>query len=315
MKTALYTTFYPAAKRYLQTWADSVAAQSDKNIDLWIAVDDIETNDFILPDLKTHWLHGEPSDTPASLRGRAFEEIIQAYDAVIFVDSDDVLLPNRVAVAKDFLKSYDVYGCALNLIDTDGQDMGQVFTSSRTDWADLLAKVNVFGLSNTAYRTETLAKCLPFPNDTVMVDWLLITRALEQKAHLYFDQTPHMLYRQYSSNTAKVLPPYTPSEILRATRLVLEHYEKTFHEGRDGSLANTESVSGLALANPHAETHPPVFHERLKMRQLEVQQFSANIADSGVLARYTKALNALGPVFLWWECVANEKLASIWNSA
>jgi hypothetical protein len=312
MKTALYTTFYPAAKPYLQTWADSVAAQSDKNVDLWIAVDNLETKGLVLPDMKTYWLHANPDDTPASLRGRAFEEIIQSYDAVIFVDSDDVLLADRVAVAKDYLKSFDVYGCALKLIDTNGKDTGQVFSSPRTDWADLLSKHNIFGLSNTAYRTETLANCLPFAPDTVMVDWLLITRALEHKAYLYFDQTPHMLYRQYANNTAKVLPPYTPSEILRATGLVLEHYKKTLSEGRGGSLANTESLFGLALTNPQVETHPSMFHERLKMRQLEVQQFSASIADSDVLARYTEALNALKPVFLWWECVANEELKSIW---
>jgi glycosyltransferase involved in cell wall biosynthesis len=294
MKTALYTTFYPAAKPYLQAWADSVAAQTDKNVDLWIAVDNIETSDLVLPDTKTHWLHANPDDTPASLRQRAFEEIIQDYDVVIFVDSDDVLLPNRVMVAKDFLKSYDVYGCALNLIDTNGKDTGQIFSSSRTDWTNLLSNYNIFGLSNTAYRTETLAKCLPFPDDTVLVDWLLISRALEYKAHLYFDQTPHMLYRQYSNNTAKVLPPYTPSNIKRATELVLQHYE-LLEEGKRG-----RGEEGKLRAH-------------LEQRLLEVQQFSANIADSDVLARYTEALNALKPVFLWWECVANEELIGIWD--
>jgi hypothetical protein len=289
MKTALYTTFYPAAKPYLQTWADSVAAQSDKNVDLWIAVDNLETKGLVLPDMKAYWLHTNPDDTPASLRGRAFEEIIQSYDAVIFVDSDDVLLPDRVAVAKDYLKSFDVYGCALKLIDTHGKDTGQVFSSPRTDWADLLSKHNIFGLSNTAYRTETLANCLPFAPDTVMVDWLLITRALEHNAYLYFDQTPHMLYRQYANNTAKVLPPYSTGEIWKATQLVLEHHAKLAGEQGAGEL-----------------------FQHLNRRWDEVQQFSANIADSNVLARYTEALNALKPVFLWWECVANKELTSIW---
>jgi hypothetical protein len=309
MRTALYTTFYPAAKPYLQTWADSVAAQSDKNIDLWIAVDNVETNDLVLPDIKTHWLHAHPDDTPASLRQRAFEEMIQAYDAVIFVDSDDVLLPERVAVAKDYLKSFDVYGCALKLIDTDGRDTGQVFSSPRTDWVNLLSQYNIFGLSNTAYRTDTLASCLPFSNDTVMVDWLLITRALENNAHLYFDQTPHMLYRQYPDNTAKVLPPYSEEQIVRATHLVLGHFR-----GLEVGLL-------LGEGQPHEAdptfTSPPLsfpksFRENLNQRQQEVTHFAASIADSNVLARYTKALNALKPVFLWWECVANEELKSIW---
>jgi hypothetical protein len=286
MKTALYTTFYPAAKPYLQTWANSVKAQTDQDFDLWIATDNVEVNDWDRPKDGIHWFHAEPGDTPASLRQSVFEEIVQAYDAVIFVDSDDVLLPNRVNAAKYYLRLCDVYGCALNLVDTLGTDLMLTFTTSRTDYTTLLSCHNIFGLSNTAYKTETLAKCLPLPTDTVLVDWLLVSRALRENAELFFDPTPHMLYRQYPSNTAKVLPPYTPSEIKRATELVLQHYK----------LLEKENV----------QTH-------LKERQREVQQFSANIADSEVLARYTKALNALKPVFLWWECVANEELRGMWT--
>ena len=293
MKPALYTTFYPAAKPYLQTWADSVATQTDQEFDLWIAVDNVSLDDWLRPRDAIHWLYAEPGDTPASLRQAAFEEIIQAYDAVIFVDSDDVLLPERVATAKEALKSYDVYGCALELIDVGGQRLGHTFTSTRTDWSEFLSKYNIFGLSNTAYRTETLVNCLPFPSDTVMVDWLLITNALQNNAHLYFDQTPHMLYRQYQDNTAKVIAPYTPEQIVRATNLVLEHYTKV--------LPSSPLPSSLT------------FHQHLQQRQKDVQHFTATIADKNVLARYTKALNALKPVFLWWECVANEELASIWK--
>ncbi len=333
MKTALYTTFYPAAQPYLQTWAESVAAQSDQDFDLWIAVDHVATDHLTLPPSNLHWLHANEGDTPASLRQRAFEDIIQAYDAVIFVDSDDVLLPERVATAKEALKSYDVYGCALNLINTNGQDLRLTFTSPRTDWTNLLSKVNIFGLSNTAYRTETLASCLPFPSDTVMVDWLLITNALQHNAHLYFDQTPHMLYRQYPDNTAKVLPPYTPEQIVKATQLVLEHISKILPASiqeqllengpsSEGGQPNPSTSSGQANAAPTTPTingvvpttlSPSNFHQALQQRQQAVHHFTAVTADKTLLARYTKALNALKPVFLWWECVAQEELRDIWN--
>jgi hypothetical protein len=294
MKIALYTTFYPAAKPYLQTWADSVAAQTDQAFDLWIAVDNVSVDDVVLPRERIRWLYAEADDTPASLRQRAFEEIIQAYDGVIFVDSDDVLLPNRVNAAKHYLKLCDVYGCALKLIDTSGQDLSLTFSTTRADYPNLLNHYNVFGLSNTAYRTETLAKCLPFPADTVLVDWLLITRALQENAELFFDQTPHMLYRQYANNTAKVLAPYTLAEIQKATALVLWHYKRL--EGKQESKGAGEQ-----------------FQIQLQKRQLEVQQFSTTIADKAILARYTEALNALKPVFLWWECVAHPELENIWK--
>jgi hypothetical protein len=286
MKTALYTTFYPAAKPYLQTWADSVAAQEDQDFDLWIAVDNVSVDDVRLPRANIHWLYAEPGDTPASLRQRAFEEIIQGYDGVVFVDSDDILLPSRVRAAKHALPHCDVYGCALNLIDTHGNDLSLTFSTSRTDWLKLLSRYNVFGLSNTAYRTETLAKCLPFPADTVLLDWLLVSNALQENAALFFDPTPHMLYRQYPSNTAKVLPPYSNDEIRKATGLVLQHYGRLEREK---------------------------FQVHIEKRQLEVQQFSTNIADKNTLTRYTKALNALKPLFLWWECVAHPELENIWK--
>jgi hypothetical protein len=319
MKTALYTTFYPAAKPYLQTWADSVAVQRDQDFDLWIAVDNVALETVALPRANIHWLYANADDTPASLRHRAFEEIIQAYDAVIFVDSDDVLLPGRVATAKEALKSYDVYGCALELIDTGGQRLGHTFTSPRTDWPDLLSKYNIFGLSNTAYRTETLASCLPFPSDTVMVDWLLITSALQNNAHLYFDQTPHMLYRQYANNTAKVLASYTPEQIVTATNLVLEHFTKILPASLQGRPLENEPSSGQG--RPHGVTPTKIaplspsspFHQNLQQRQQDVQHFHASIADKPTLARYTKALNALKPVFLWWECVAHPELSDLWN--
>jgi hypothetical protein len=322
MKTALYTTFYPAAQPYLGAWSRSVVAQTDQDFELWIAVDNVSFTDLVLPRANIHWLYAEAGDTPASLRQRAFEEIVQTSDAVIFVDSDDVLLPNRISVAKQALKSCDVYGCALNLIDTNGDDLGLTFSTPRTDWTDLLSHYNVFGLSNTAYRTETLANCLPVPPDTVMMDWLLVVNALQYNATLFFDPTPHMLYRQYPNNTARVLPPYTHEQITQATQLVLKHYEKILNlHSRGGSLLITRDSTSSTLIDPGFETHPrrtgansvSDLPSLLEQRYTQVQHFSASTTDNDTLTRYTKALNALKPVFLWWECVAHPELSDLWS--
>ena len=112
----------------------------------------------------------------------------------------------------------------------------------------------------------------------------MVLKALQAKARLYFDTTQHMLYRQYENNTARVLSPYTEAQILKATELVLGHYE--ICTGRKSNVKN-----------PH-----------LHKRQSEVVRFYRNIADDKVLAGYTKALNAHKSVFLWWECVANAEL-------
>jgi hypothetical protein len=291
MKTALYTTIYPAALPYVQAWADSVTAQTDEEFDLWIAVDNLDKTVIPKPRENIKWFTAQPKDTPAQIREAVFRDMLPYYDAIIFTDSDDVLLPKRVAAAKQGLQNADVYGCAMQLIDTDGKELGLEFNTPRMDWKTLLVNQNAFGLSNTAYLTKTLKHCLDFPKHTVMVDWLMIMKAQQAKARLYFDTTPHMLYRQYENNTARVLSPYTEAQILKATELVLGHYE--ICTGRKSNVKN-----------PH-----------LQKRQSEVVHFYRNIADEKVLAGYTKALNAHKKVFLWWECVAHEKLSYIWRSA
>jgi hypothetical protein len=291
MKTALYTTVYPAAKPYVLAWSDSLRQQSDQDFDLWIALDGINKNEIPSPRAQDsiHWFIAESGASVAQIRENVFREMIPHYDAIIFTDSDDVLLPNRVVAAKRGLQNADVYGCAMQLIDTYGKNLGLEFNTNRTDWEELLINQNIFGLSNTAYRTNMLSQCLDFPVDTVMVDWLMVMKALKAKATLTFDTTPHMLYRQYENNTARVLTPYTEVQILKATELVLDHYQKLIK---------------LNVKNPHLEE-----------RSSEVRHFFRNIADDTLLTGYTKALNALKPLFLWWECVANEELSYIWRSA
>jgi hypothetical protein len=284
MKTALYTTIFPAALPYVKAWSDSVIAQSDQEFDLWIALDSVSEKDIPRPQANTHYFTAHHGQTVAQIREAAFREMIPHYDIMIFTDSDDVLLPERVAAAKQGLQNADVYGCAMQLINTDGKELGLEFNTKRTDWHDLMLSQNVFGLSNTAYRTSILKYCLDFPKNTVMVDWLMVTKALQARARLYFDITPRMLYRQYENNTARVLSPYTPSQIIKATQLILGHYQR------------------LDVKNPP-----------IQKRQLEVELFYRNIADETLLTRYTKALNALKPVFLWWECVAHEELKDIWG--
>jgi hypothetical protein len=291
MKTALYTTIFPVALPYVQAWSDSVTKQSDQDFELWIALDGVNKDEIPIPRAhqSIHWFMAESGATVAQIREAVFREMMLRYEAIIFTDSDDVLLPERVAAAKHGLQNADVYACAMQLIDTNGTNLKLEFNTNHQDWETLLISQNVFGLSNTAYRTDVLSQCLNFPVDTVMVDWLMVMKALDAKARLVFDTTAHMLYRQYANNTARVLSPYTEAQIIKATELVLDHYEKLIGQK-------------LNVKNPHLEE-----------RSSEVQHFFRNMADETLLTRYTKALNALKPVFLWWECVAHPELSKLWS--
>ena len=293
MKTALYTTVHLASRPYLEPFFGSVAAQTDLEFDFWLGVDALRPealgNASVLEE--AHFVVAEPGDTPASLRGRAWAQIVTLYDAVIFVDSDDVLYPERVAAAKKQLELDDVGGCALELIAENGVSLNKMLKAPlERDWNELLPRCNVFGLSNTAYRCEVLAKTLPLPRDVAVVDWLVVTRAYLAGARLGFDTAPRMGYRQYESNTAQVTPPFTSAGIVRATAHVLTHLQCVLQGQR-----NAEQ------------------YRRFGQRLTEVQRFSERV-QGDTLSTYTQKLNArTQPVYLWWACVAHEELTYLWS--
>ena len=296
MKTALYSTLYPAIAAYLEPFFTSIEKQGDRDFDLWLGLDDMDETrlgTFLLQN--AYFVQGK-NDSPASLREKALLEICQTYDAVILVDSDDILLPERVQKARASLENCDAYGLALELIDEGGKALNLSFQSDgESDWARYLSRVNVFGFSNTAYRCKVLKDCFPIPKETVMVDWLVISQVVAQKASLYFDPQPHMLYRQYSDNTARVISPFMPKQIQRACDLVLAHYGYLFELFEVKPAKNVE------------------FTRKALERQTVVRQFAQFIQNEANLRAYTEKINYLKAIYSWWEIVAHPDLEYLWQ--
>lgn len=292
--TAVYTTVFPNALPFLAPFVDSIARQSDLQFDLWVGLDRLGIEDvaeaFCVPQ-QVRWVPPEPGDTFATVRQRAWEAIGDRYEAVVLVDSDDVLHQQRVARAKRGLAGADVYACALRLIDADGSPLDRTLgVQEPRDWRSLLASRNVFGLSNTAYRCDMLSRCLPLPETIGLIDWHLVSRAVDRGARLHFDAEPLMDYRLYAASTSKIVPPFKPRDVELATGLVLQHYE---------------------YVTPHLG-HDSEFHGRVVERWREVRRFNGLGGDR--LEAYVQALNRIEQeVFLWWEIVANDTLRSLWN--
>lgn len=296
-RMALYTTWYPGVEPYLPAWLSSVRAQTDQDFDMWIGLDGLD-----LDELAAHgslppgasWITGVPGATPSQVRQRAVARLADEYDAVVFVDSDDWLLPDRIATARAALERHDVSACALRIVDEEGRDLGFVFgPEGRVDWSEFLSRYNVFGLSNTAYRTETLQRVPSAPADCVAFDWHLVTQAFCGGASLHFDETPRMAYRQYGTNLARVVRPFSPADIARATGIVLSHYRALTE------LARTPG--GLRLRLEPARERVEQFFERV-------------IARPERLERYVSALNELEPSYVWWWCVAHPQLERQWTN-
>lgn len=298
-RLALYTAVYPGVEPYLGGWYASVRAQTDGAFDLWISVDGL-TREQVIAAIGTepdaHWSFAPPGTTPAAIRSTALLAVADRYAGVVLVDSDDLLEPSRVASARDGLEAVDVVGCALRLIDAGGSPLGPVLAPDvpEPDWAGLLSRHNVFGLSNTAYRAEVLRRCLPVPTETILIDWLLILRARSVGATVRFDLTPRMLYRQHQANVARVLPPFSEAYVLKATDLVLDHYRQVL--GPAGRLS-TDCRRGLLEAGEDTDAF------RRAVRQ-----------SPALLRRYVGALNAMPPRYVWWWCVANPQLEDLWKN-
>jgi hypothetical protein len=296
-KVAVFTTVYPEGLKFLFHFFNSISEQIDRNFDLWIGLDRINEEDLIAYELdrfRVIFVKRAENESNISLRRRTIELMIENYYGIIFVDSDDILAPARVSISRSFLKTYDLYGCAMKIINEDGTDMNNTLRMPPgTDLSSLIPRFNIFGLSNTSYSTSMLHKCLPFPDDCLLLDWFLSTRAWFHGAKIYFDPMELMSYRQWSLNTARVVPPFTPEQILISTELVLQHYHfvlTSIPEISDSNRNNYEKIqSNIKLFYDSINQYPIVFQE------------------------YIQQLNQLRSYHIWWTCVAHPELESIWK--
>jgi hypothetical protein len=295
---ALYTTIYPGVEPFLADWYRSVQKQTDQDYQLWIGLDTLEVEAVITAigaDPKAIWIIGDPGDTPAQVRQRALAKIVEAYDGVILVDSDDLLYPFRVAAARASLERSDLTGCALRLVDQQGRDLALTLgLPLEITPEDVLPRNNIFGLSNTAFRSDLLRRCLPIPANVVLVDWFLATKAWLYGARIDFDSVIRMDYRQHGANMVRVRSPFSRDEIIRDTERVRQHFQIIraipMSEAMSGRLAEVEQVTA------------------------DVEEFYNKIVLQPIqLERYVHRLNALNLIPLWWSCVANPSLQQMWK--
>jgi hypothetical protein len=293
----LFTTAYPEGKQFLPDFFASLSSQTDKNFDLWIGLDRIhrvELDEFISNDYSVTFLERKNNESNISLRQRAIEQMIQQFKGVIFVDSDDILAPTRVSAGRSSLEHYDVYGCAMKIIDERGADLRISFhMPSNCHIPSLLPRFNIFGMSNTCYSSKILKLCLPFPIDCVLLDWFVATRGWAHDARMYFDPVTRMSYRQHSSNTARVIPPFTEEQIIKSTNLVLQHYNLVL-----SNIPELPSSKRFLIEN--AQKYVELFNSSIKKSQM-------------IFKEYIRSLNQLQTEHIWWSCVAHPDLEAIWK--
>ena len=298
MTLAVYTTIYPGVEAYLADWYRSLCQQTDQDFQLWIGLDMLGkeyVQNMLGSELKANWVVAPPGATAAQIRQQALAQIVETCDGVVLVDSDDLLHPSRVAAARADLEASELAGCALCLIDPQGKDLGLTLgLPPQLGPEDVFPQNNVFGFSNSAFRSDLLRRCLPVPADAVLIDWFLATQAWLLGAKLAFDPVPRMDYRQHPANTARVRYPFSRDQVISDTALVRRHFQFLLAEPRRDYVAERDRALRRAIAEVEE------FHQHIVLRPAQ-------------LDRYVQALNALHPPTLWWSCVAYPALGNMWG--
>lgn len=297
LKTALYTTIYPGEEPYIKPWYDSVQNQTCRDFEIVIGLDEFtpeQVFDCVGFSFKAHFIPADKGASPAQVREKAFRFINKNYDRVVFTDSDDILHPERIERASRLLDSCDITACSLRIIDTDGTDLKRIFPlEEQPNLFKLMPRANVFGLSNTAYKTSLLEKVMPFPAECVMLDWFMATRAWLYGAEIKTDTKALMDYRQHHANTARVLPPFTKSQLLRACELLKLHYE---------------------LIEIHVLPDFPQVKPTYAKQISRLETFIDAMSHAERLEEYLSALNKQEENYIWWSWIAHPALEEIWKN-
>ena len=299
-RLAVATTLHPLALPYLSGFLASVRAQDDADFDLWMALDGVPSGvaeEALDASGGRHGVKLFPvaHDSPARHRSDLLRLLCRRYDAIVLVDADDELAPGRVGSARRALRTADVQACGMELMDESGAPLGRRFGADGTEaWEQVLARSNVFGFGNSAYRSAALATCLPLPDEAVLIDWWVISRALAAGARLAFEAEPLMRYRQYGGTMGHVVPPFSEEQVRAVAQRMLLHY---------------------ALLERDPRPLPAAFHRAVRDARADVEAFAERVLDDGERLRtYLDAINGDDRVWRWCEFVADRRFRDLWTT-
>lgn len=206
-KTAFLTTIFPMEESFLYHFFDSLKEQTYKQFDIIVVNDNYINFDKITSFYKNklNIIELKYSDTPAKNREYGINYCIDNnYDILIFGDSDDSFLNNRIEKSIELLEENDIIVNDLSLFDINGiyeekYISNRIKNDSIIDF-EFIKNKNIFGLSNTAILLKDM-KNIIIPDDLIAVDWYIFTLFLLDNKKAIFTNETVSFYRQYNDNT------------------------------------------------------------------------------------------------------------------
>ena len=232
-KTAFFTTVYAGCEKFLKDFFTSLHNQNYKDFEIVIineSVDALLLKSFLTPEMTVRIVNSARADA-ISNRIQGLQYIIETgYDFVVFGDCDDTFSANRVDESLKMLENADIAANELMLVDENLTLLQENYLSQRLNNSQLvnagfITDKNIFGMSNTALRTEILHNFSEIP-DVIAFDWYFFAELLEETGvSARFTTGCHTNYRQYEMNLAG-LNKRDESYILRGIQVKLSQYKQ-----------------------------------------------------------------------------------------
>src|ERR1039458_10377142 len=200
MRTCLFTVMHAGNERYFREFLTSLTQQTDLEFELLIINDSPSWQDRRsvaerIPDLPFPWRWIDVSGSIVEIRKLGLSTLCREKpaDAVIFIDSDDCIAPNRVEVSKANLKLKEVLVNELILFGENIDPCALLkhhFEDRQELRLDDITHSNCLGLSNTACLIEDITpRFWNIPEDTIAFDWAFYTGLLHDGCRVRFTRS------------------------------------------------------------------------------------------------------------------------------
>jgi len=204
MKTAFLTTIFPMEKKFLIDFFNSLTIQTYKNFDVIVVNDGFDNFDDIKKEYKNlNIIELVCKKSIAKNREFGINWCKQnAYEVLIFGDSDDYFEKNRVEVSLDLLKNYNVVVNDVILFNESGIIIKNYFSERLNNYFefdyDFIKDKNICGFSNSAIKLSLIDE-VRFDKNLKIVDWYFYKNLLKKTKAIFTNDTI-TYYRQHNNN-------------------------------------------------------------------------------------------------------------------
>lgn len=232
MKTVLGCVWYADAETYFSDFVGSIIAQSDKEFDILIVLDDIDeiiARKYIDSSLLKRVnfvkiLNRRPFELRVELINEAKQK---GYDLLVILDVDDIMYKDRVRQIRMVAsknKQYSFFYNDIYSFDKKHSLFGKLPETIRDIRA--VGEKNFLGMSNTSIALNDISEDFIYSlyeGDTNIFDWFLYSSMILEGYKGKYIKNAYTYYRLHSNNLVGI--PDNSSETIEKELLVkLNHY-------------------------------------------------------------------------------------------